>query len=201
MKTLYTNIAKPLLDYVTIITLSPLWIPLMLAISLIVKLTSKGPIFFKQKRIGKNKNHFTMLKFRTMKTDTPKDTPTHMLENPEKHITKTGKLLRKSSLDEIPQILNILANHMSIIGPRPALWNQDDLISERDKYGANNIRPGLTGWAQVNGRDELPIDVKAKYDGEYCEKISFRLDVKILLLTIRNVFKSEGVVEGGSTFK
>lgn len=138
------------------------------------------------------------MKFRTMKMDTPKDTPTHLLENPEQYITKVGKFLRKSSLDELPQIFQIFTGKMSIIGPRPALWNQFDLIAERDKYGANDVRPGLTGWAQINGRDELPIDVKARFDGEYVENLSFLFDCKCFFGTIGAVLKHDGVVEGGT---
>ncbi|MGJ7920802.1 sugar transferase [Neobacillus sp. LXY-4] len=161
-----------------------------------IKLDSRGPVLFKQKRVGINKSHFNILKFRTMKIDTPKDTPTHLLENPDHYITRVGKFLRKTSLDELPQIWNIFVGQMSIIGPRPALWNQYDLIAERDKYGANDVPPGLTGWAQINGRDELPIEVKAKLDGEYVEKISLWMDFKCFFLTIVSVLKSDGVVEG-----
>lgn len=170
--------------------------PVILILITAIKLDSKGPILFRQKRIGLHKSHFYILKFRTMKINTPKDTPTHLLENPEQYITKVGAFLRKTSLDELPQIVNILMGTMSIIGPRPALWNQFDLIAERDKYGANDIRPGLTGWAQINGRDELPIDVKARLDGEYLDKVSFFFDVKVFLMTIRSVLKSDGVQEG-----
>ena len=170
----------------------------MLIVALAIKLDSKGPVFFKQKRVGLNKTHFNILKFRTMRTDTPKDAPTHELTNPDQWITKTGKILRKTSLDELPQLFNILVGEMSVIGPRPALWNQYDLIEERDKYGANDVRPGLTGWAQISGRDELEIDVKAAFDGEYVEKMSFGFDVKCFLGTITSVLKSEGVVEGGT---
>ena len=151
---------------------------------------------FKQKRVGKNKKYFMIYKFRTMRTDTPKDTPTHLLKNADTYITRFGKIMRKTSIDELPQIMNILKGEMSIIGPRPALWNQEDLIAERDKYGANDITPGLTGWAQVNGRDELEIPVKAKLDGEYAQKMSFAFDIKIFFKTIINVFKREGIVEG-----
>lgn len=172
--------------------------PFFLLLFLLIKLDSKGPIFFKQKRVGKGKSHFMILKFRTMKVDTPKDCPTHLLENPDQYITRMGKFMRKTSLDELPQIYNILVGQMSIIGPRPALWNQFDLIAERDKYGANNVMPGLTGWAQINGRDELPIDVKAKLDGEYVEKMSFLFDCKCFLKTITSVLKHDGVVEGGT---
>ena len=182
------------LAFIGLIVLSPVF--LILAIS--IKFDSKGPIFFKQKRVGKNKKYFYILKFRTMRTDTPKDMPTHMLKDPEAFITKIGKFLRKTSLDELPQIINILKGEMAIIGPRPALWNQYDLIEERDKYGANDIRPGLTGWAQINGRDELPIDVKAKLDGEYVEKMTFGMDVKCFFGTITSVLKHEGVIEGGT---
>ena len=182
------------LSLVGLIVLSPVFLALMLAI----KLDSKGPIFFKQKRVGKNKEHFEILKFRTMRIDTPKDTPTHLLEDPEQWITRVGGFLRKTSLDELPQIINILKGDMSIIGPRPALWNQYDLIAERDQYGANDILPGLTGWAQINGRDELPIEAKAKLDGEYVEKISFWFDVRCFFGTILSIFRGDGVVEGGT---
>lgn len=176
------------------LVLSPIFLILMIA----VKLDSPGPVFFKQKRVGKNKTHFMILKFRTMRTDTPKDMPTHLLSNADSYITKTGKFLRKTSLDELPQIINIIKGDMSIIGPRPALWNQFDLIEQRDKYGANDIMPGLTGWAQINGRDELPIDVKAALDGEYVKKLSFGFDVKCFFGTIKSVLKHDGVVEGGT---
>lgn len=183
-----------ILSLVGLIILSPIFVILIIAI----KIDSKGPILFKQKRVGIHKTYFNILKFRTMRIDTPKDTPTHLLEDPEKWITGVGKFLRKTSLDELPQIINILKGEMSIIGPRPALWNQYDLIEERDKYGANDIRPGLSGWAQINGRDELPIAVKAKLDGEYVEKIGFRKDIKCFFRTIINVLKKDGVVEGGT---
>ncbi|SHE82084.1 sugar transferase [Caloramator proteoclasticus] len=195
---MYRKYIKRFIDFILaligLIVLSPLFLILMIAI----KLDSKGPVFFKQKRVGINKTHFEILKFRTMRIDTPKDTPTHLLENPEKWITKVGKFLRKTSLDELPQIINILKGDMSIIGPRPALWNQYDLIAERDKYGANDVYPGLTGWAQINGRDELPIQIKAKFDGEYVQKMSFLFDTKIFFKTIFSVLRSEGVVEGGT---
>jgi O-antigen biosynthesis protein WbqP len=174
--------------------LSPVFLILILAI----KLDSKGPVMFKQKRIGINKSHFNILKFRTMRIDAPKDMPTHLLINPEQYITKMGRFLRKTSLDELPQIINIFKGEMSIIGPRPALWNQYDLIEERDKYGANDVPPGLTGWAQINGRDELPIEIKAKLDGEYVQEISFLLDVKCFFGTIISVVKGDGVIEGGT---
>lgn len=189
---------KRVLDFIlSLIAICILW-PFFLIISVLIKLGSKGPVFFKQKRIGKNKQEFYILKFRTMRTDAPKDMPTHMLQNPEVFITKTGNFLRKTSLDELPQIINILKGEMSIIGPRPALWNQYDLIAERDRYGANQIYPGLTGWAQINGRDELPIDVKARFDGEYVKRMSFVFDVKIFLKTIFSVLRSEGIKEGVS---
>ena len=155
-------------------------------------------VLFKQKRVGKKKEYFNILKFRTMLIDTPSDMPTHMLSNPEQYITRAGKFLRRTSLDELPQIINILKGEMAIIGPRPALWNQEDLIAERDKYQANEIKPGLTGWAQINGRDELEIDVKAKLDGDYVKNMSFLFDCKCFLGTITSVLKSDGVVEGGT---
>ena len=170
----------------------------MLIIALAIKLDSRGPVFFKQKRVGKGKKHFNILKFRTMRIDTPHDAPTHELSDPKKWITKVGGFLRKTSLDELPQLFNIWVGQMSIIGPRPALWNQFDLIEERDKYGANDVRPGLTGWAQINGRDELEIDVKAKFDGEYIEKMGFFFDCKCFFGTITSVLKHDGVVEGGT---
>ncbi|KKK38892.1 capsular biosynthesis protein [Mesobacillus campisalis] len=198
---IYQKYIKRLLGFllatIGMILLSPVFLVLILCI----KLDSPGPILFKQRRIGKDKSEFYILKFRTMKIDTPKDTPTHLLENPESYITRVGKFMRKTSLDELPQIINILKGEMSIIGPRPALWNQYDLIAERDKYGANNVYPGLTGWAQVNGRDELPIEVKAKLDGDYVRKISFWVDFKCFFLTLISVVKSDGVVEGGTGAK
>ncbi len=181
-----------ILSVIGIVVLSPL----LIIISICIKLTSKGPVFFKQRRIGKNKTEFTIYKFRTMRSDTPHNMPTHMLKNANLYITKVGAVLRKTSLDELPQLFNIVKGDMSIIGPRPALWNQEDLINEREKYSANDIRPGLTGWAQINGRDELEIPVKAKYDGEYVDKISFLFDLKIFFKTIINVFKHDGIVEG-----
>lgn len=184
-----------ILSAVGLIVLSPIFALLIIAI----KLDSKGPILFKQKRVGINKSHFYILKFRTMRIDTPKDTPTHLLENPQQWITKVGKFLRKSSLDELPQIINILKGEMSIIGPRPALWNQYDLVEEREKYHANSVLPGLTGWAQVNGRDELPIPIKAKLDGEYIEKMSLLLDIKCFILTITSVLSHKGIKEGSDS--
>ena len=183
-----------LLSFLAIIVLA---IP-MLIIALAIKIDSKGSVFFTQKRVGKNKKLFTILKFRTMRTDTPHDAPTHELSDPTKWITKVGGFLRKTSLDELPQIFNIFVGQMSIIGPRPALWNQDDLIAERDKYGANDVKPGLTGWAQINGRDELEIPLKAKLDGEYVQKMGFFFDCKCFFGTIVSVLKSDGVVEGGT---
>lgn len=171
-------------------------LPIIIVIGLIIKLTSKGPILFKQKRVGKNKKLFNIYKFRTMKVEAPKETPTHMLDNPDIYITKIGKFLRKTSLDEIPQLFNILFFQMSIVGPRPALWNQYDLIEERDKYNVNKLRPGITGLAQVNGRDELPIPLKAKLDGDYLVNQSLFFDIKIFFKTIFTVLKSDGVKEG-----
>ena len=170
----------------------------MLIIAIAIKCDSKGPVFFKQKRVGIHKKHFNILKFRTMRTDTPHDAPTHELNDPKRWITKVGGFLRKTSLDDLPQLFNIFGGSMSVIGPRPALWNQDDLIAERDKYGANDVKPGLTGWAQINGRDELEIPLKAKLDGEYVERMSFGFDCKCFFGTIKSVLKSDGVVEGGT---
>lgn len=179
---------------VGLVILSPLFLVLIVAI----KADSKGPVLFRQKRVGIHKSHFNILKFRTMRTDTPKDTPTHLLKNPEQYITRIGKFLRKTSLDELPQIINIIKGDMAIVGPRPALWNQYDLIEERDKYGANDIRPGLTGWAQINGRDELEIPVKAKLDGEYVKKMGLGMDIRCFLGTFLSVLRGDGVVEGGT---
>ena len=191
---MYRTFFKRLLDIIlsgcAIVILSPL----LLIIAIAIKIDDPGPVLFRQKRVGIHKTHFSIMKFRTMKMDTP----THLLENPEQYITKVGKFLRKSSLDELPQIFQIFTGKMSIIGPRPALWNQFDLIAERDKYGANDVRPGLTGWAQINGRDELPIEVKARFDGEYVEKLSFLFDCKCFFGTIGAVLKHDGVVEGGT---
>lgn len=183
-----------LLSGLAVIILSPALLVLCAAI----KIDSRGPILFKQKRIGIHKTYFWIYKFRTMRTDTPKDMPTHLLTNPEQYITKVGKFLRKTSLDELPQIFNILKGDMSIVGPRPALWNQDDLIAERDKYGANDVMPGLTGWAQINGRDELEIPVKAAFDGEYVRKFGFAMDVRCFFGTFLSVLRGDGVVEGGT---
>jgi len=195
---MYKHFLKRVFDFIlSTIGIIVLLIP-MLLIALAIKIDSKGPVFFKQKRVGKNKKHFNILKFRTMRIDTPHDAPTHELSDPKKWITKVGGFLRKTSLDELPQLFNIWLGQMAIIGPRPALWNQFDLIEERDKYGANDVRPGLTGWAQINGRDELEIDVKARLDGEYIEKMSFFFDIKCFFGTITSVLKSDGVVEGGT---
>ncbi len=183
-----------LLSGLAVIILSPALLVLCAAI----KIDSRGSILFKQKRIGIHKTYFWIYKFRTMRTDTPKDMPTHLLTNPEQYITKVGKFLRKTSLDELPQIFNILKGDMSIVGPRPALWNQDDLIAERDKYGANDVMPGLTGWAQINGRDELEIPVKAAFDGEYVKKFGFAMDVRCFFGTFLSVMRGDGVVEGGT---
>lgn len=188
------NIIDRLLALAGLIVLSPVFLILILAI----KLDSKGPVFFKQKRVGIHKTHFNILKFRTMRIDTPKDMPTHMLKNPEQYITKVGGFLRRTSLDELPQIINILKGDMAIVGPRPALWNQYDLIEERDKYGANDIKPGLTGWAQINGRDELEIPVKAKFDGEYVSKMGALMDLRCFFGTFLSVLREDGVVEGGT---
>lgn len=189
---------KRLIDMILSLLGSIMLSPVFLILIAAIKLDSKGPVLFKQKRIGIHKTHFNILKFRTMHINTPKDTPTHLLVNPEQYITNMGKFLRKTSMDELPQILNIFVGQMAIVGPRPALWNQYDLIAERDKYGANDVLPGLTGWAQINGRDELTIEVKAKLDGEYVEEMSFCMDVKCFWGTVISVFKSDGVVEGGT---
>lgn len=183
-----------MLSFLAMVFLAPVFLFLIIAI----KLDSPGPILFKQKRVGIHKSHFYILKFRTMRVDTPKDMPTHLLENPEQWITTVGKFLRKTSLDELPQIWNIFVGEMSVIGPRPALWNQYDLIEERDKYGANDVPVGLTGWAQINGRDELPIEVKAQLDGEYVKRVSFLFDCCCFIGTILAVAKHDGIVEGGT---
>ena len=193
---MYRRYVKRAIDAVlSFLALVVLW-PVLLALAALIKIDSPGPVLFKQKRVGRDKTYFMIWKFRTMRSDTPKDVPTHLLQDPATFITRMGRFLRKTSLDELPQIVNILSGKMSIIGPRPALWNQDDLIAERDRYGANALVPGLTGYAQINGRDELPIDVKAKLDGYYASHLSFGLDVKIFFLTILNVFRGSGVVEG-----
>lgn len=195
---MYKRIVKRILDFlissIGFIVLSVFFVILCL----LIKITSPGPVFFKQKRVGIHKSYFNILKFRTMRIDTPHDVPTHMLKDPDQYITPVGKFLRKTSLDELPQLINIIKGDMSIIGPRPALWNQYDLIEERDKYGANDVMPGLTGWAQVNGRDELEIEYKAKLDGEYVKRQSFLFDCKCFFMTITSVLKHDGVVEGGT---
>lgn len=194
---LYLTI-KRTFDFVLSLFAILLLSPVFLVVTLLIKLSSRGPVLFKQERIGKNKVHFNILKFRTMRIETPKNTPTHLLDNPEQWITPIGKCLRKYSLDELPQLFNILRGDMSIVGPRPALWNQFDLIELRDQYGANDILPGLTGWAQVNGRDELSIELKVNYDKEYLERMSLWFDVTCVYHTFFKVLKSEGVVEGKS---
>ena len=195
---MYRHVIKRMLDVIlALMALIVLALP-MLLLALVVKLDSKGPVFFKQKRVGLHKKLFLMPKFRSMYTETPANMPTHLLKDPDRFITPVGRFLRKTSLDELPQLLSILSGHMSFIGPRPALWNQDDLIAERDKYGANDVRPGLTGWAQINGRDELPIPVKARLDGEYVEKLGFLMDVKCFFGTFAAVLTHKGVVEGGT---
>lgn len=195
---MYAKVIKRALDIVlsffALIVLSWLYLVLIIAI----KIDDPGPAFFSQKRVGIHKTYFKLRKFRSMKMSTPHDIPTHQLENPDQYITKVGKFLRRTSLDELPQIWDIFVGRMSIIGPRPALWNQDDLVAERDKYGANDVKPGLTGWAQINGRDELEIPDKAKLDGEYVEKLSFGFDVKCFFGSIVSVLKRDGVVEGGT---
>ncbi len=195
---MYNKVVKRLIDLVLsgigILVLSPVY--LILAVAIVID--DPGPVFFRQKRVGLHKSHFMIMKFRTMKMETPRDVPTHLLENPEQYITRMGKFLRKTSLDELPQLFQIFTGKMSIVGPRPALWNQFDLIELRDQVGANDLRPGLTGWAQINGRDELPLDVKARFDGEYVERISFGFDCKCFLGTVLSVLKHDGVVEGGT---
>lgn len=194
----YRQYIKRILDIVLsllgILLLSPIWLLIMLAI----KVNSRGPVFFIQKRVGFKKRFFKIYKFRTMRSNTPKDVPTHLLSDPDQWITKVGRFLRKTSLDELPQLINILKGDMSVIGPRPALWNQDDLITERDKYKANDVRPGLSGWAQINGRDELEIPIKAKLDGEYVKRMSFLFDCRCFWGTILSVVKKDGIVEGGT---
>lgn len=195
---MYKKVFKRLIDIiVSAVGIVVLAIP-MLIVAIVIKLDSPGKVLFKQERVGKNKKSIYILKFRSMRSDTPKNVPTHLLADPEMYITKVGKFIRKTSIDELPQIFCIFMGSMSIIGPRPALFNQTDLIAERDKYGANDITPGLTGLAQISGRDELPIDVKARLDGKYVEKMSFWLDVKLFFGTIFSVLKSDGVVEGGT---
>ncbi len=198
MNSFYSSFGKRGIDIVLSSVGAIVFLPAFFVIALLIKLESPGPILFRQKRVGLSKKTFSIMKFRTMRIDTPKDIPTHMLENPDQYITKIGRFLRKTSLDELPQIINILKGDMAVIGPRPALWNQDDLVAERDKYGANDVLPGLTGWAQINGRDELEIPVKAKLDGEYVAKMSLMFDLKCFFGTIISIFKHDGVVEGGT---
>ena len=188
----FKRVMDLILSLLAVIVLSPL----LLVLALCVKFSSPGPVLFRQKRVGKGKSFFSIYKFRSMRTDTPHDIPTHMLENPDAFITPVGHFLRETSLDELPQLFNIVKGEMSIVGPRPALWNQDDLVAERDKYGANDCVPGLTGWAQINGRDELPIPVKAELDGYYVQHISLGLDIRIILRTAWNVVSHKGIVEG-----
>ena len=195
---MYQRYCKRLLDFVLSLAACIVLAPVMLAIAVWIKMDSPGPVFFRQRRVGAHKTHFNILKFRTMRGDTPHDVPTHLLKNADSYITKSGAFLRKTSLDELPQIYNILVGEMAIIGPRPALYNQYDLIEARDKLHANDIRPGLTGLAQINGRDELPIDVKARYDGEYAANVTFLQDFKIFFHSITYVFARRGVVEGGT---
>ena len=197
VKKIYT-IYKRVFDFMaSLVALFILLLPALFLI-LLIKLDSKGPIFFKQNRIGRNKRQFSIYKFRTMRADTPKDVPTHLLDNPDAYITKLGRFMRRTSLDEIPQLINILKGDMSIVGPRPALWNQYDLIEQRDLHGANQVRPGLTGLAQIKGRDELPIHIKAQYDGEYVKNMGFIYDLKIIFKTFLQVVRSEGVKEGSN---
>ena len=189
---------KRVIDFILSLTAIIILFPVLLILVIAIKAESRGPIFFKQKRVGIHKSYFMIYKFRTMRIDTPKDVPTHLLKNPDQYITKVGHFLRKTSLDELPQLINIVRGDMAIVGPRPALWNQYDLIAERDKYHANDILPGLTGWAQINGRDELEIPVKAKLDGEYVKKMSLLFDLRCLFGTVFSVLRSDGVVEGGT---
>ena len=198
---MYRKFWKRIIDFfLASICIILLAIP-MLVIAALIKLDDPGPVIFRQKRVGIHKTYFNILKFRTMRMKTPHDMPTHLLENPEQYITRVGRILRKTSLDELPQIFQIWSGKMSFIGPRPALWNQYDLIAERDQYGANDVRPGLSGWAQINGRDELPIEVKARYDGEYVQRVSFLFDCRCFFATVGKVLRHEGVVEGAATQK
>ncbi len=194
---MYSKFIKRFIDIIlSLVGIAILVLPAAI-VAIAIVIDDPGPAIFKQKRVGKGKKLFWLYKFRSMKVNTP-DIPTHLLENPQQYISKVGSFIRKASIDELPQLINILKGDMSVIGPRPALWNQDDLIAERDKYGANDIRPGLTGWAQINGRDELPVDVKARLDGEYVKRMSFSFDMKCLFGTVISVLKHEGVVEGGT---
>ena len=198
MLNVYRKFFKRLIDLVlSSVGIVVLALP-MVVFALIIRIEDPGPAFFRQKRVGIHKTYFSVLKFRSMKMSTPHDMPTHMLENPDQYLLKCGRWMRKMSIDELPQLFNIFTGKMSIIGPRPALWNQDDLIAERDKYGANDVKPGLTGWAQINGRDELEIADKARLDGEYVKKMSFAFDCRCFFGTIRSVLRHDGVVEGGT---
>lgn len=205
---MYKNVIKRLIDFIlSSIAIIVLALPMLIS-SIVIKIDDPGPVLFKQKRVGKKKNgeitYFMIWKFRSMKVSTPRDTPTHLLDNPEQYITRVGRFIRKTSLDELPQFYQVFTSKLSIVGPRPALWSQEDLVAEREKYGANDIKPGITGWAQINGRDELEIDVKAKFDGEYAAALNagkfkgFAMDVKCFFGTIVSVLKSDGVVEGGT---
>ena len=195
---MYATIVKRMLDFALALLALAALFPLLLIIAAAVRLTSPGPALFRQQRVGRGKRLFTIYKYRTMRTDAPKDAPTHTLRNPDAFITPVGRFLRSSSLDELPQLINILKGDMSVVGPRPALWNQDDLIAARDAVHANDVRPGLTGWAQINGRDELPIPVKARLDGEYVRRMSFAFDARCVLGTVVKVARGEGVVEGAA---
>lgn len=198
MLNVYRKFFKRLIDLVlSSVGIVVLALP-MVVFALIIRIEDPGPAIFRQKRVGIHKTYFSVLKFRSMKMNTPHDMPTHMLENPDQYLLKCGRWMRKMSIDELPQLFNIFTGKMSIIGPRPALWNQDDLIAERDKYGANDVKPGLTGWAQINGRDELEIADKARLDGEYVKKMSFAFDCRCFFGTIRSVLRHDGVVEGGT---
>ena len=196
---MFAKFGKRLIDVLVsalaLIILSPLYLIIMAAI----KIDSPGPVFFRQKRLGRNGTYFSIVKFRTMKTSAPSDVPTHLFQDPELYITRLGRFLRKSSLDELPQLMQILTGKMSIVGPRPALWSQYDLIEEREKFGVNSLRPGLTGWAQINGRDTISVEEKALLDAEYLSRLSFRFDLHCILLTVKKVIRGEGVAEGGRT--
>ena len=193
---MYARTVKRMLDFALALLALAVLSPLLLVIALAVRLTSPGPALFCQQRVGRGRRLFTIYKFRTMRTDTPKDQPTHLLKDPDAYITPVGRFLRAASLDELPQLINIIRGDMAVVGPRPALWNQDDLIAAREAVGANDVRPGLTGWAQINGRDELPIPVKARLDGEYVRRMSFVFDARCVLGTVLKVARQEGVVEG-----
>ena len=202
MRRIYKRILKPLIDFCLALFFILLLPVPMLLVSLAIVIDDPGPVLFKQKRVGKSKNgkitYFNIYKFRSMKVDTPCDVATHLLESPDKYVTRVGKLLRKTSIDEFPQLINILLGQMSFVGPRPALYNQDDLVLEREKYGANNVTPGLTGWAQINGRDELSINEKARFDGEYSTNLTLLFDIKIVFKTISYVLKGKGLLKKAS---